>query len=69
MSLNNNTKNKLEELQSLLIDNLIEELKSGDTRNIAVANSLLTSNKIVVKNDDGENQHTKIKKIMKRNEK
>lgn len=60
------TRNKLDELQELTIDALIAELKSGDTTNISVANTLLTANKVVVKQDEGVTQHSKVKKIMKR---
>jgi hypothetical protein len=56
----------LEELRRLLIQALIKELKEGDTTNVSVANSLLANNKIVVKHEEGENQHSKIKKIMKK---
>ena len=57
---------KLDILQELVIDALIEELKSGDTTNISVANTLLSVNKVLVKPDEQESQHQKVKKIMKR---
>ena len=39
----NENRRKLEKLQGLVIDALIEELSNGDTRNISVANTLSTA--------------------------
>ena len=64
--MNKEVANKLDELQVMVIDALIGELRNGDTTNISVANSLLSNNKVVVKHEEGENQHSKIKKIMKK---
>ena len=57
---------KLEELQGLVIDALIEELKNGDTRNISVANTLLTSNKVVTQPESEESVHSKVKRAIKK---
>jgi hypothetical protein len=62
----NETKGKLEQLQELLIDALIKELKDGDTTNISVANTLLTANKIVVPPEDKDDMHNKVKKVIRK---
>lgn len=59
---------KLEALQELVIDNLIEQLKGGDTSNISTANTLLMNNKIVIKPEESEGMHDKVKRIMKKQE-
>jgi len=61
-----NTRQELERLQELTIQALIKELEEGDTRNINVANTLLTANKIVTKPEEGDSAHSKVKKIIQR---
>lgn len=61
-----NINQKLDKLQELVIDQLIKELEEGISDNISVANTLLTANKVVIKHDEGDSTHAKVKKIMKR---
>ena len=61
-----NLAKELEELQVLVIQQLKRELKEGNTENISVANTLLTANKVVVKHDQGENVHSKVKRMVKK---
>ena len=62
----NENRRKLEKLQGLVIDALIEELSNGDTRNISVANTLLTSNKVVTQPESEESVHSKVKRAIKK---
>ena len=64
--MSNQVSKDLEKLQELVIKQLIRELEEGDTSNISVANTLLTANKVVVKHNEGEGTHSKVKKIMQR---
>lgn len=67
MSNNKEVRSKLEELQLLVVEALIEELKSGDTTNISVANTLLTANKVITQPDSEESMHSKVQRIMDKN--
>jgi HKD family nuclease len=62
----NNVSVQIDRLQELVIENLIKELESGDTTNISVANTMLTANKVIVKQSEGETQHKKVKRVMKK---
>lgn len=59
---------KLETLQGLVIDALIEELKQGKTHNISVATTLLTANKVVTLPTTEDSMHNKILKAKKVNQ-
>ncbi len=61
-----NISTKVDRLHELVIEQLIKELEAGDTTNISVANSLLTANKKIVKQDEGNTQHTKVKKVLRK---
>lgn len=61
-----NISTKVDRLHELVIEQLIKELEAGDTTNISVANSLLTANKKVVKQDEGDTQHSKVKKVLRK---
>lgn len=62
MSNNKQIREKLERLQELLIDQLILELENGDSTNISVANTLLSTNKVVTQPETEASMHEKIKK-------
>lgn len=63
---NKEIRNKLTQLQELVIDALIEELKNGDTSNISVANTLLATNKVVTQPETEESMHEKIRKATRK---
>ena len=62
MSNNKQIREKLEKLQELLIDQLIKELEQGDSTNISVANTLLSTNKVVTQPETEASMHEKVKK-------
>lgn len=67
MSNNKQIREKLERLQELLIDQLIKELEQGDSTNISVANTLLSTNKVVTQPETEASMHEKIKKVAIKN--
>jgi hypothetical protein len=66
MATNKEMRNKLEELQLLVVEALIQELKEGNTANISVANTLLATNKVVTQPETEESMHEKIRKATKK---
>ena len=59
---------KLEKLQELVIDQYISALESGNLhpRDFAPIMTLLNQNKVVVREDEGETQHSKVKRIVRK---
>jgi hypothetical protein len=66
MATNKEMRNKLEELQLLVVEALIKELREGNTANISVANTLLATNKVVTQPETEESMHEKIRKATKK---
>ena len=61
---------KLEKLQELVVDGYIEAFESGKIhpRDFAPIMTLLNQNKVTVSQDEGETQHSKVKRLMKKDE-
>lgn len=66
MATNKEMRHKLEELQLLVVEALIQELREGNTANISVANTLLATNKVVTQPETEESMHEKIRKATKK---
>lgn len=67
--MNDNMRSKMERLQELVVDKLIEELEEGNLKAMDLQSSisLLNNNKIHVKGEDAEEGvHNKVKRLIKK---